>query len=153
MELSVKIGKKTVKKAAKWIIPGLALCLALHSGFYSACEACDGSIWMAFVKEWRNDDNHPQCSPKDDHLPELLMARCSRRDGIEKSAGLQGKTANGSRGVEFRPSDLPFLPWSVVDEGQLFTFIKMDHPNDAIGCKKSPDPPGLFHWILNHFLK
>jgi hypothetical protein len=20
-------------------------------------------------------------------------------------------------------------------------------------CKKSPDPPGLFHWILNHFLK
>jgi hypothetical protein len=22
-----------------------------------------------------------------------------------------------------------------------------------IGCKKSPDPPGLFHWILNHFLK
>jgi hypothetical protein len=23
----------------------------------------------------------------------------------------------------------------------------------TIGCKKSPDPPGLFHWILNHFLK
>jgi hypothetical protein len=23
----------------------------------------------------------------------------------------------------------------------------------SIGCKKSPDPPGLFHWILNHFLK
>jgi hypothetical protein len=24
---------------------------------------------------------------------------------------------------------------------------------NSIGCKKSPDPPGLFHWILNHFLK
>jgi hypothetical protein len=24
---------------------------------------------------------------------------------------------------------------------------------EYIGCKKSPDPPGLFHWILNHFLK
>jgi hypothetical protein len=24
---------------------------------------------------------------------------------------------------------------------------------ECIGCKKSPDPPGLFHWILNHFLK
>jgi hypothetical protein len=133
----VRIGKVIGKK----ILP-VAVIISLGSSAQAAINAPPGSRLSAFCSTfaqgmlvgdcyaiwnaYRNDDSS-SLSPS-----EMPTGRSGRRDAIERSAGLRGGIAKGPVGVEFRPSELPFFPWSAADEGKFVTFLRMDNPNEVL---------------------